>query len=165
MRKKQVLVIGGSDEHRYSDESYHLGRFIALSGWVLITGGRGGIMEAVSKGAESAGGIVVGILPGDDFSGANGHCTVVIPTGIGFARNAVNVLSADVIVAIGGKAGTLSELAYAWMYGKPVICCTFAEGWSSMFPRVRIDDRDGAAVHAASSVEEACSLLERLCAG
>ncbi|MBN1534767.1 MAG: TIGR00725 family protein, partial [Spirochaetes bacterium] len=102
---------------------------------------------------------VVGILPGSDEGEANDHCTVVVPTGIGFARNAVNVLSADIIVAVGGKAGTLSELAYAWIYGKPVICCTFAEGWSRMVPQLRIDDRRGSRIYTAGTVEEACRHL------
>jgi len=111
MKGKQILVIGASDDVDYLDESYRIGRFIAMNGWVLMNGGRGGIMEAASRGACEAGGVVVGILPGSEFSEANRYCTVVIPTGIGLARNSINVLAADMIIAIGGKAGTFSELA------------------------------------------------------
>lgn len=160
MRKKQVLVIGSSDETRYKKESREIGRFIAERGWVLVTGGRGGIMEEASRGAFEAKGIVVGILPSDDFAGANEFCTIVIPTGMGYARNAVNLLSADIVVAIGGKSGTLSELAYAWTYGKPVICCTFAEGWSSRFPLLDIDDRRGCMLHTADTEGEVRRLLD-----
>lgn len=156
MRKPQIVVIGSSDETGRSDEARAIGRFIAEKGCVLITGGRGGVMEAASRGAAERGGTVVGILPGDDPGGANPYCSVVIPTGIGFARNAVNVLAADLVVAIGGRSGTLSELAYARIYGKPVVCCAFAGGWSAEFPRVMVDDYRDGELTTASSVEEAC---------
>ncbi|MBN2160069.1 MAG: TIGR00725 family protein [Spirochaetes bacterium] len=164
MRKKQVTVIGSSDENAHSEEARAIGAFIAKNGFVLITGGRGGVMEAASRGAMEQGGTVIGILPGEDPGGANRYCSVVIPTGIGFARNAVNILAADIVVAIGGRSGTLSELAYARIYGKPVVCCTFAGGWSAEFPRVKVYDyryRDGEMM-IASNVEEACSAIGKL---
>ncbi len=159
MRKKQVLVIGSSDENRYRAECRVIGNFIARNGWVLITGGRGGIMESVSRGAAEEGGVVVGILPESDLDGANEYCSIVVATGMGHARNAINVLSADIVVAVGGKAGTLSELAYAWMYGKPVVCCVFADGWSSMLPEMRIDDRESSRIFIAATAEDACEHL------
>ncbi len=162
MRMKQVVVIGSSDDATHSDEARAIGKFIARNGWALITGGRGGIMEAASRGAADAGGLVIGILPGESPDEANPYCTAVIPTGMGFARNAVNVLSADVIVAIAGRSGTLSELAFARIYGKPVICCAFAGGWSAEFPRTFIDDREGAGLYTAGDVGEVCSLLSGL---
>ncbi len=160
MRNKQVVVIGASDTKENLQESYTIGKFIAQKEYTLITGGRGGIMEAASRGAFENQGTVIGILPGDDFSGANSFCTVVIPTGIGFARNVINVISADIIVAIGGKSGTLSELTYAWQFRKPILCCTFAHGWSSEFPGTKIDDRKGSEILTAATVDQACSLLE-----
>jgi uncharacterized protein (TIGR00725 family) len=162
MRKKQIVVIGSSDEKGHSEEARAIGAFIAEKGCVLITGGRGGVMEAASQGASEHGGLVIGILPGDDPDGANRYCSVVIPTGIGFARNAVNILAADLVVAIGGKAGTLSELAYARIYGKPVVCCTFAGGWSAEFPRVTVDDYREGELLIAANVEEACSAIGKL---
>jgi uncharacterized protein (TIGR00725 family) len=159
VRKPQVCVIGASDETEHIEECRAIGRFIADQGWTLVTGGRGGVMEAVSRGASEGGGIVVGILPGDDDTGANEYCTVIIPTGIGFARNSVNVLSADIIVAVGGRAGTLSELAYAWIYGKPVICCTFAQGWSRTMSQLAVDDLMGSRIYIAGTAEEACRHL------
>jgi uncharacterized protein (TIGR00725 family) len=164
MRKKQVVVIGSSDDADNIDDAYLIGKFIAEQGWVLVSGGRGGVMEAASRGAAEHSGIVIGILPDEDLDASNRYCSVVIPTGIGYARNAVNVLSGDAVVAIGGKAGTLTELTYAWMYGKPVVCCTFAEGWSARFSSFRVDDRTGGAVHPARSVAEACRLLEGILA-
>jgi uncharacterized protein (TIGR00725 family) len=165
MRKRQVAVIGSSDDTQNLDEAYSIGKFVARKGYTLITGGRGGIMKAASQGAYENNGIVIGILPGDDLEASNNYCTVVIPTGIGFARNAVNVLSADILVAIGGKSGTLSELAYAGIFSKPVICCTFASGWSAEFPAMKANGHNASLLLTASSVEEACSHLERFLNG
>ncbi len=114
-------------------------------------------MEAVSRGAYDAGGLTVGLLPGETDAEANLYTSVVIPTGIGYARNSMNVLAGDVIVALGGKAGTLSELAYAWHYGKTIIACTFSAGWSSDITVHLPDDRESGNIIAASTVAEACS--------
>jgi len=162
VRRKQVVVIGSSDETAFTDEARAIGGFIAGKGCVLITGGRGGIMEAASQGAAERGGIVVGILPGEGLDAANRFCTMVIPTGMGYARNVINILSADLVVAIGGKSGTLSELAYARIYGKPVVCCTFAGGWSAEFPNAGVDDYPGGRLMTARDVDEACRHIEYL---
>ncbi len=161
-RKKQVVVIGSSENTGHETDAVALGRFIAEKGYVLITGGRGGIMAAVSRGASERGGMVVGILPGDSLDGSNPYCSIVIPTGLGFARNAVNILSADVVIAMGGRSGTLTEIGYARVYGKPLIFCVFAGGWSSAFPLVEVEDHPGADELIARTVDEACSELERL---
>jgi uncharacterized protein (TIGR00725 family) len=160
LRRKQVVVIGSSDETGGMDEARGIGGFIAGKGWVLITGGRGGIMEAASRGASERGGIVVGILPGEELDAANPHCSIVIPTGMGYARNVINILSADLVVAIGGKSGTLSELAYARIYGKPVVFCSFAGGWSAKFPNVGVDDYQGGQIMTARNAEEACRHID-----
>jgi hypothetical protein len=119
-------------------------------------------MEAASQGAAERGGTVIGILPGEELDAANRHCSIVIPTGMGFARNVINILAADVVVAIGGKSGTLSELAYARIYGKPVVCCTFAGGWSAEFPKAKVDDYRGGLVMTARDADEACRHIEEL---
>ncbi len=155
MRRFQVVLIGDSDADaaacRLAEE---IGACIARHGAVLISGGRGGVMEAASRGAQSAGGWTVGIVPSEDFSQANPACDVVIPTGLGWARNAVNVLSGDLVVAVGGRAGTLSEIAYAWGYGKPVIAFTGAGGWAARLAGERIDDRRTDRIIPVSTVEE-----------
>lgn len=158
-RKRQIVVIGSSDVTDNLPEAVAIGRFIAAQGFVLITGGRGGVMEAVSRGAAENGGVVIGILPGENIDSANRYCSVVIPTGLGFARNAVNVLAADVVIAIGGRSGTLSELAYARLYGKPLICCTFAGGWSAGYARTPEAGDTGGPVYVAHTAEEACRHL------
>jgi uncharacterized protein (TIGR00725 family) len=164
-RKKQIVVIGSSDETDNLPEAVAIGRFIAERGYVLITGGRGGVMEAVSRGAAEKGGMVIGILPGENLDSANRYCSVVIPTGLGFARNAVNVLAADLVVAIGGKSGTLTELAYSRLYGKPLICCAFSGGWSEEFSRAPAGSRDGGPIYTARSADEACGLITKILGG
>jgi uncharacterized protein (TIGR00725 family) len=162
MRSKQVVIIGSSDGSHHLDTAQRIGTFIAENNWVLISGGRTGIMEAASRGAAEAGGTVIGIIPSHQPEEANPYCTIVIPTGIGFARNSMNVLSGDVIVSIGGKSGTLSELAYAWQYGKPVICCSFTGGWSSRILQQPVDNRKPGTFYEAGNIKEVFTLLFNL---
>lgn len=118
----RVAVIGGGDcsetEAALAEE---VGRLLAEAGAVVLTGGRGGVMAAASRGAAQAGGLVVGILPGDDASQANSWVTLPIVTGIGEARNAILVRTAHAVVAVGGEYGTLSEIAFALKFGRPVV--------------------------------------------
>ena len=94
---------------------------ICILGAVVVCGGLGGVMEAVCRGAQGAGGRTVGILPGDDRHQANPYVDVAVATGLGEARNVVVVRTADVVVAVGGEFGTLSEIALAIKLGKPVV--------------------------------------------
>jgi uncharacterized protein (TIGR00725 family) len=106
-----------------------LGAAIARQGWVLLNGGRdSGVMDASAKGAAEAGGLVVGVLPDADLHGASKHLSVALRTGLGDARNAVNVLSSDVVIAMRGGAGTLSEIALALKAGRTVIALDFDPG-------------------------------------
>jgi hypothetical protein len=101
--------------------AYDVGRMIAESGAILICGGMGGVMESACRGAIEAGGMTVGILPGSSAKDGNGNLTVPVVTGLGYARNAIVVQSSQVLIAIGGKYGTLSELAFAAQFGIPVV--------------------------------------------
>ena len=103
-----------------------VGRGLAQAGFVLVTGGMHGAMEAASRGARAAGGTVVGILPGTDRGGANPYSDVTVVTGVGHARNLAVVASADVVVAVGGEWGTLSEIGLAGVLGRPVV---LVAGW------------------------------------
>jgi uncharacterized protein (TIGR00725 family) len=98
-----------------------VGRLLAERGAVLVCGGLGGTMEAACRGAKQAGGTTVGLLPGGSRSDANEFVDVAIPTGLGEARNALVVRAADVVVAVGGGYGTLSEIALALKAGKRVV--------------------------------------------
>ncbi|MFN3870750.1 MAG: TIGR00725 family protein [Aquificaceae bacterium] len=119
---KQVAVIGAS---KANQEEYHvayqLGKEIAKRGWIVVCGGRGGVMEAVCKGAKEERGITVGILPSYEGEEANPYVDIKIRTGMNWNRNPLVVASGDVVVAIGGNWGTLSEIAYALILGKPII--------------------------------------------
>ncbi|MDQ7822742.1 MAG: TIGR00725 family protein [Candidatus Eremiobacteraeota bacterium] len=116
-----IGVIGdGTADTRSASVAYEVGRFIAQSGAVLVCGGLGGIMEAAAKGAKSAGGTTLGILPGEKREDANQFVDIAVPTGIGEARNSIVVRCSDGLVAVGGRFGTLSEIAFALCFGKPV---------------------------------------------
>jgi uncharacterized protein (TIGR00725 family) len=121
-RVPHIGVVGsgsaGRDQLILAEE---VGRLLAARGALLVCGGLGGVMEAACRGAKSSGGTTVGILPGLDRSEANSWVDVAIPTGLGEARNALVVRSADALVAIGGEYGTLSEIALALKTGKPVV--------------------------------------------
>jgi len=98
-----------------------LGRGIAQRDAVLVCGGLTGVMEHAARGARAAGGLTIGLLPGDDPDDANEHIDVAIATGLGHARNAILVRTADGIVAVGGGLGTLSEIALALRNRRPTI--------------------------------------------
>jgi uncharacterized protein (TIGR00725 family) len=114
-----VAVIGPGDEPIVA--AAEVGRLLAERGAVLVCGGLGGVMEGACRGAKEAGGLTVGILPGADRADANPFVDVVLPTGLGEARNALVVEAADVAIAIGRGYGTLSEVALALKAGKRVI--------------------------------------------
>lgn len=119
-------IVGVIGESEFSDRAHEplaeeTGRLIAAAGYVLVCGGLTGVMEAACRGAQSAGGLTIGILPGLDRADANPYVSVAIPTGLGQIRNVVIVLTADVLIAIGGGFGTLSEIGHALRSGKPVI--------------------------------------------
>jgi uncharacterized protein (TIGR00725 family) len=111
-----------------------LGRFIAENNWVLLTGGRNtGVMDAASKGAFEAGGSVIGVLPGDSHDGMSDFVTIPILTGMGSARNVINILTADVVVVCGMGPGTASEAALALKHDKPVMFTKVSERELELF--------------------------------
>jgi uncharacterized protein (TIGR00725 family) len=118
----QISVIGASaGEPEILRDAEAVGRGIAEAGAVLICGGLTGVMEAASKGASQAGGTVVAVLPTLSPADANPHVTHAIATGTGHARNLAVVASGEVVIAVGGEWGTLSEIAYARKLGRPVV--------------------------------------------
>lgn len=117
-RTRYVAVVGASSPTEADlADAESVGRELAQRGAIVVCGGRGGVMAAASRGAASAGGIVLGILPGLDRSDANEWVTVSIPTGFGELRNGMVVRAAEVIIAIGGAYGTLSEIALGLQAG------------------------------------------------
>ncbi|MBN9374086.1 MAG: TIGR00725 family protein, partial [Cellulomonas sp.] len=124
--RRYVAVVGPSSSTAEQDETAErLGGELARRGHVVVCGGGGGVMAAVSRGSAGAGGLVVGLLPGLDRTEGNPHLTVAIPTGLGELRNWLVVRAADVVVAVGGSWGTLSEVALAVRTGVPVVALGF----------------------------------------
>jgi uncharacterized protein (TIGR00725 family) len=116
-----IAVVGASNA-TVADmvDAEEVGRLLGLAGATVVCGGRGGVMAAASKGAAGAGGIVIGMLPGDDRSDANNWVSIAIPTGLGELRNGLIVRTADAMIAVGGAYGTLSEVALGLQAGLSV---------------------------------------------
>ena len=125
MRKKIVSVIGGhSCKGEVEQLAQKLGKKLAKVVDILACGGLSGVMKAVCQGFKTAGGLTIGIIPTYEKDSANAFIDIVIPTGMGLARNVLVVQCADVVVALPGEAGTLSEIAYCLQFGIPVISLT-----------------------------------------
>ncbi len=166
IRRHQIAVCGDSElqDEKEGQIAYEIGKEIALQQCVLIQGGRGGVMEAAARGCHEHGGLTVAILPSADFSEANPYSHIVIPTGLGWARNSLVPLAADGIIVIGGRSGTLSEIAFAWMYGKPIVAIgsgSGINGWSSRLAGSKIDDRRNDVIHLATTAKEAVNTILR----
>jgi len=146
-RRPVIAIIGASNPtEEEAERARTLGRLLAESGYILATGGLGGVMEEASRGAHEAGGMVLGVLPGQNADGCNRYVDLAIATGLGDARNAVITNTADCLVAIGGGLGTLSEIAFALRRNKPTIALGTWEldkkrlGMSSLFETNSADE-------------------------
>lgn len=115
------VIGGGSCSAELAAQAEAVGEGLARRGSAVICGGRGGVMEAVCRGAKRAGGLTIGVLPGGDPKEANPYIDIPIPTGLGQARNLVIIHAAAAIIAIDGEYGTLSELGFALKLGKRVV--------------------------------------------
>jgi hypothetical protein len=146
-----------------------LGCALVSAGYRVVCGGRGGVMEEVCRGAHEApeylDGSTIGVMPGGSHREANRWVDIVIPTSLGHARNTI-VAQADAVVAIGGGAGTLSEIAMAWIHDRLVLAFRVA-GWSGRLADTRIDDRtrfpdiEDDRIFGVTTPEEACAMLGR----
>lgn len=163
--KTRIGVIGADEKitPQVSSISERIGADIAKNGSVLICGGRGGVMEAASRGAKNAGGLVIGILPSYDKKEGNAYLDVAITTGLNHSRNALVVASSDAVIAINGRPGTLSEISLALCMQKPVVAVTGSGGVAEVIQeelkKMGIKEK----IHAASpedSVKTALKLIE-----
>lgn len=133
-----VGVMGGAGVgQQVIEAAQDLGRRIAEQGWVLLNGGRNaGVMAASAKGAREQGGLTIGILPDETPDNASAHIQIPICTGMGSARNMINILSSHVVVACAGGTGTVSEIALALKHGKTVLTLNHDTG--SLFSAYRL---------------------------
>lgn len=162
MRRTVVGVMGGTEaDEATARNAYEVGRLIAGRGWVLLSGGRpGGVMQASVAGARAGGGLTLGILYGDDRDDAAEGLDLVIPTGMGAARNVVNILASDVVVACRGTGGTLSEIALALRFGRPVVLLDFDPG-AAFLDQCAAGGRWSLAADPAACVEMVAGYLRR----
>ena len=169
--KPVIAIIGDANIDEHEDKrafAEEMGKRIIDSGFRLQTGGMGGVMEAAGKGARSSGrwqdGDIISIIPGFDPAEAHQYSDIVIPTGLGHARNML-VVQADAVVAIGGGPGTLSEMAFAWNYSRLIVakrgsgCAGKLADTSLDERRKRYEDIPNDRVYGADSPEEAMELL------
>jgi len=119
MAGTQVAVIGSGAEHVGRAEE--VGRLLAERGCTVVTGGLGEVMESAARGAKSVGGTTIGILPGESRAAASPWIDHAVVTGVGHARNLAVVASGDAVIAVGGKWGTLAEIGFAHVLGRPVV--------------------------------------------
>lgn len=173
MSRRLVAVIGSGrlpDGDRREALAYELGVALVDAGYRIVCGGRSGVMAAVARGARASasatGADVIGVLPTGAHGDASPFVDIAIPTSLGHYRNGI-VAHAEAVVAIGGGAGTLSELALAWAFDRPILAYR-TEGWSGELAdrriddRVRFPDRADDRVYGVDSAREVVSRLEVL---
>jgi uncharacterized protein (TIGR00725 family) len=162
-RKGQVCVLGSAEP---GSAAYELagsaGEFLAQSGITLISGCGSPATRVAAERALAVGGLVVSIVPGDDINLQNWPCSVLIPCGMGDARNLLMALAGDACLVIGGRAGTISEVCLAWLHHRPLLPLTGCGGWSDQLQQNPPDERRNSKILPWSSMEELRSNLEEL---
>jgi len=161
-RNIQITIIGNNENGTTPELvkiAYETGMEIAKSGAVLITGGLDGVMKAASHGAKDGGGLTVGIIPQNDASFANEYCDVVIPTGMGLARDFLTALSGDGVIIIGGGSGTLSETCAAYMHKKPIVAIKTSGGVAEKYADQYLDHRQNVMIIGVNTPKEAVRVI------
>lgn len=171
-RRATVAIIGsgGALDAPIDALAAELGACAMEAGLRVVTGGLGGVMAAASRGARESPawveGRIIGVLPAYDRGTANAYVDIALPTGMQVARNVLVVAAADAVIAVGGGAGTLSEVAIAWQLGRPVIAIDTVGGWSAQVAGAALDHRDSRPIIAASGAHEAVErAIEVIAAG
>ncbi len=164
-RKLQIAVLGSSKAictkkmYKYAEQ---VGKELAKKGCITLTGGGLGVMEAALKGAKEEGGQTLAIIPWEDKDHVNDYADVVVATGIGWSRNSINLNSCDGAIVVGGGAGTLNEVTYAYMQNKPTVCITPSGGMAKELSNTYFDIRKTTKIYGADSAKEAVELLLKL---
>ncbi|MFX1500428.1 MAG: TIGR00725 family protein [Promethearchaeota archaeon] len=158
-----ISVIGASEiDKDTKKKTIEIGKLLAQNKYVVACGGLSGVMKAVCKGVKIENGLTIGIIPYIEKSAANKYVDIVIPCPFSQARNIVVVLSGDACLAISGKAGTLSEICFAWIYQKPIVALSGVKGWSSKIANQKLDDRRFDMIYGVETPHEAISKLKEL---
>lgn len=160
MKKTIIGVMGPGESATEADKknAFEIGKLIAEKGWVLLTGGRSeGVMNATAEGAKFANGLVVGVLPSHDGADASDAIDIAIVTGMGSARNNINVLSSDVVIACGMGSGTASEVALALKANKNVILLSDNSSANKFFSELGKKK-----IHLASTAMQAIEICQAL---
>jgi len=164
---KKIGIIGPNNKmcsKELYDFGVELGTQLANKERTFVSGGLGGFMEAVCKGVklskDTFKGQTIGILPDEKADTANSYIDTAIPTGVGIARNIIIVRTSDIIIAAGGGAGTLSEIAFAWQLEKKVLCVTLFDGWAKELAGRNLDDRHNGLLIPINSIDDILKQLD-----
>ena len=169
MVKVQVAVIGFGDiaeNPNLNKITEKLGLLLIDNDYRILCGGLGGVMSSICKGAKESSnyreGMTVGIVPSLDTSSVNPYIDIKIATGMSYSRNQIIIASSDIVISIGGGAGTLSEIAFAWQMNKKVISLSTSGGWSEKLAGKQIDNKRSDMIYEAKNEEEVISLITQL---
>jgi uncharacterized protein (TIGR00725 family) len=162
-RRPQISILGSADP---GSAAYHLageaGALLARSGITVVSGCGSPATRIAAEQAVNAGGIVVSIIPPDEMPSPDWPATVVIPCGMGDARNLLMALAGDACIVIGGRAGTISEVCLAWLHRRPLLPLVGCGGWSDSLPSNPPDERKNSLILPWSSMDELESQLRSL---
>lgn len=162
-RRSQVAVLGsaepGTDAYRLAEEA---GRLLARLGITLISGSGSPATRVAAERALEAGGLVVGIIPAGEHPADPPPCTVLIPCGMGDARNLLMALAGDAAIVIGGRAGTLSEVCLAWLHRRPLLPLTGHGGWSDRLLTDPPDERQSSKILPWADIDQLEAALREL---
>ncbi len=158
-----VSVIGASEiDREIEGKTIEIGKLLAKNNYAVACGGLTGVMEAICKGVKQENGFTIGIIPFTEKKTANKFVDLVIPVPFSQARNIVVVLTGDVCLAISGKAGTLSEICFAWIYQKPIVALSNVKGWSSKIANQKLDDRRDDMIYGVETPQGAIEKIKEL---
>jgi len=154
-RARQVCVLGSAEP---GSQAYELaaaaGELLARHGVTLVSGCGSPATRVAAERALAAGGLVVSIVPSDDIGLKDWPCSVLIPSGMGDARNLLMALAGDACLVIGGRAGTISEVCLAWLHHRPLLPLTGCGGWSDQLERNPPDERGNSPILSWGSIDE-----------
>lgn len=164
----RVAIIGSNHftDHEQEKFAFELAKSLVNNNYDIINGGMGGIMESTAKGARSSNNFnrvsLIAILPVENKNLGNEYSGIKIATHLGTGRNRLIILNSDAVIAIGGGAGTLSEISIAWEMGKPIAAFTKGKGWASKLANQKIDDRRSEVIIPLNNVDEAIDWIKGL---